>query len=450
MFNLQEIARVTKGTILRGSPDRRISSVHFDSRKLSKDSLFIALTGGRRDGHEFLQQAQASGARAALISKHGLEKELDGLDLILVQDTQAAFQALARWYRQKLTLPIIAITGSNGKTTTKDLLAHLLSQKYNVFSTYKNLNNELGLPLSILQIKPEHELAVLELGMNHAGEIDLLAGIAQPTISIITNVGDAHLGYFGSKEKIAEAKGELLAHSDPKQYILLNGDDPYVNQLVDIYPGRTYFFGLNPSNDIYASNLEAVEHGTRFYLHLNQQRISCYLPMFGQFNVVNALAGAFVAAQSGFSLAEIADGLRTATISEMRFQISSGPNESLIINDAYNASPTSMKAAIDTFANIYPERKKVLVLGDILELGEQEKELHQQIGHFLKNRDFILFTIGDRAKYIFQEAETIGQHCLSYQQVAEELQAYLTREFAILFKASRGMALEKIIQLIKA
>lgn len=447
MFTIEEIVKITGGILLQGDGQASVTSVHFNSRKLEENALFIALTGGGRDGHQFLQMAQKAGASAALVSKHvETDSELRDLHLILVQDTERAFQALAKAHRQRLSIPIIAITGSNGKTTTKDMTAHILAKKLHVFKTYKNLNNHLGLPLSLLQILPEHEVAVLELGMNHAGEIDLLASIAQPSTSVITNIGDAHIGHFGSKERIAEAKGELLPHTDPNKYVLLNGDDPYVTSIAAKYVGKRYYFSTKKEMDIYTSEMSSDENGTHFELHIDQQSVSCFIPTFGAYNVANCLPGAFIAYQFGFSLAEIAESLRDLSISDMRFQVLSGSNGSILINDAYNASPTSMKAAIETFADIYPERQKVLVLGDILELGEQADELHAQIGEYLKNKAFTLITIGEKAKHISEKAA--GKHCLSKEVAVEALQPYLNRNHAILFKASRGIKLEEIIHLL--
>lgn len=446
MYTVQEIAQITGGRLLAGNPDIRISSVHFDSRQLEEGGLFVALTGGARDGHDFLQDAKERGAACALISKANVDEDLAEMALILVENTEWAFQELARAYRKKLRMPIIAITGSNGKTTTKDMLAHLLARRFKVYKTYKNLNNHLGLPLSLLQIRAEHEAAVLELGMNHKGEIDFLASIAQPNIAVLTNVGDAHLGHFGSRASIAEAKAELFAHTDKDGYILLHGDDPLVRNLEEKFPGKSYFFGFSSTNHIFASQIETVAEGTKFVLHFQDEVHPFFIPTFGKHNVANCLPCIFIAKQLGLSFHEIKEALKTLSISEMRFQVINGPYGSMLVNDAYNASPTSMKASIDTFLEIYPERKKVLVLGDILELGEKERELHEEIGRYLQNKKVTLFTIGQLAKYI--SAKAGGTHFSSYEEVATALKSHLNEETAMLFKASRGMKLEEIIHLL--
>jgi UDP-N-acetylmuramoyl-tripeptide--D-alanyl-D-alanine ligase len=449
MFTINELVQITGGRLLQREVnqvdlDHKIFSFHFDSRKLEKDSLFIALTGGNRDGHNFLQDAVKNGAIAALISNEEVGTENGkGLHLILVKDTEVALQAIAATYRNDLTLPIIAITGSNGKTTTKDMVSHILSYKCNVYKTYGSFNNHLGLPLSLLQITEEHEAAVLELGMNHAGEIDFLANIAKPTISIITNVGDTHIEFLGSKENIAKAKGELLPHTDPNQYILLNQDDPLVCSQANRYPGKIYYFSTQSSADIYASNIQFVDQGTTFDLHIGEEAISCSIPMFGKHNVSNVLPGAFIAYQAGFSMKEISDSLRSLTISDMRFQVIPGPRESMFINDAYNASPLSMKAAIDTFTEVYPKRKKVVVLGDMFELGDEADVLHREVGFHLKDKGFSVITIGEKAEHISKQAN--GKHFSIKEEAVQELQQYLDKEHAILFKASRGMKFEEMI-----
>ena len=444
-FTVEQIVRMTDGQLLQGDPSSPISMVHFDSRKIEPQGLFIALTRGARDGHIFLHDALDKGAGAALISKpESQTQKIKDLSLILVRDTEKAFQHLAQAYRQQLEIPVIAVTGSNGKTTTKDMLAHLLAKKLNVFKTYKNLNNHLGLPLSLLQIKQKHEAAVLEMGMSHPGEIDFLAGMAKPTISIITNIGDAHIEYFGSQAKIAEAKGELLTHTDPDQFVLLNQDDPFVMNLTRKYSGRIISYSIRRQADVYATEIKYTEQGTIFKLHIGNESVSCLLPMFGRHNVSNLLPGAFIAHHFGCTLEEIKEQLLSLKISDMRFQIIPGPGGSILINDAYNASPTSMKAAIDTFSQIYPQRKKVVVLGDMFELGEEAERLHAEIGYHLQKLNMTVLTIGRQAAVIADVAG--GMHAENKREVIEHLEPYLNDAYAILFKASRGMALEEVIR----
>lgn len=448
MFTIEELIEITGGKLLQGQIDASISSFHFDSRMIEEKSLFIALTEGVRDGHDFIQAAIENGAIGALISHQEFmkEKEISGVSLILVEDTEVALQRIASVYRRQLDIPIIAITGSNGKTTTKDITAHILSYKLHVFKTYKNFNNQLGLPLSLLQISEKHEVAVLELGMNHAGEIDFLARLAKPTISVITNIGDSHIEFFGSRENIAKAKGELLPHTDPSSYILLNQDDKLALSQAKKYAGEVYTFSTKSVATVYATEIQSIEQGTSFNLHLGNNSIACFIPMFGHHNVSNLLPAVFIAYELGFTLNEIADSLLSLTISDMRFQILPGPGKSILINDAYNASPTSINAACETFLTIYPKRKKVIVLGDILELGEVANTLHTEVGLSLKEKECILITVGDKAALISKEAG--GKHFATREEAAQELTQYLNQEYAILFKASRGMEFEELIKMI--
>lgn len=447
MFTVKELIEITGGNLIQGQIDDSISSFHFDSRMIEKKSLFIALTEGVRDGHDFIQAAINKGAIAVLISHQKFKKEeVSGVSIILVEDTKVAFVSISSAYRKQLDLPFIAITGSNGKTTTKDITAHILSYKLNVFKTYKSYNGQLGLPLSLLQITKENEVAVLELGMNHAGEIDFLARLVKPTISIITNIGDSHIEFLGSRENIAKAKGELLPHTDPSKYILLNQDDELVLSQAHRYTGKVFTFSTQSTADVYATTIQSLDQGTSFTLHLGNSSVSCFIPMFGHHNVSNLLPGAFIAYELGFTLQEIADSLLSLTISDMRFQIIPGPNGSMLINDAYNASPTSIKAACETFLHIYPHRKKVIVLGDVLELGEKADTLHLEVGLSLKGKDAILITVGEKAELISKEAG--GKHFATKAEAVEELAQYLNQDYALLFKASRGMQFEEIIEVI--
>lgn len=448
MFTLNQLIHITNGKLLQGDLNVHIPSFHFNSKKIQKDACFIALTKGVRDGHEFLQDALEKGAQAAIISNSSIALDsLGQLALILVPDTEQALQQIALAYRQQLHLPMIAITGSNGKTTTKDMVAHLLETRKKVYKTQGNLNNHLGAPLSLLQIEESHEAAVLELGMNHAGEIDLLAGIVKPTISVITNIGDAHLEFFGSKHAIAKAKGEILPHTDPSSYVLLNKDDPFVCSQADRYPGIIYYYSVKEHADVFATDLLFTDKGTSFRLHIGDQSTSCFMPMYGEHNVSNVLPAAFIAYQFGFTLEQIASAMLSLAISAMRFQIIDGPKQSLLINDAYNASPTSMRASIHTFRQIYPNRKKVVVLGDIYELGDESKTLHQSVGKYIqdlkKKQELVVVTIGEHSQWISKECE--GTHFSTKEEAIKALQPYLSKEYALLFKASRGMMLEDVI-----
>ncbi|MBP1930522.1 UDP-N-acetylmuramoyl-tripeptide--D-alanyl-D-alanine ligase [Ammoniphilus resinae] len=448
MLTLAEICQATGGRLVAGQPSLKIDTFHFDTRMLSSQSMFIALTGGARDGHDFLQTAKENGAIAALISDITQIPQQEGMAYVVVEDTAMGFANIAKFYRSKLQIPIIAVTGSNGKTTTKDMIAHILESKKKTFKTYKNYNNHLGVPLSLLQIGPDHEIAVLEMGMNHAGEIDFLASIAKPDISVIVNVTDAHIEYLGSKENIAKAKGELLPHTSPNGFAILNGDNPYVVNLRDLYPGKAYFFRTGESADIYASEIQTTDRGTLYKVHIGKSSFTCTIPMFGLHNVSNTLPGIFIANQLGYNSEEIANSLTTLTISPMRFELVKHSGQTVMINDAYNASPTSMKSSITTFSGILPHLRKVLVLGDMFELGEQSIDFHRGVGEHintLSNSFQMVVTVGDHSRYISELVGVPARHFEKKEQAAEFLQQFLTPEYALLFKGSRGMKLEEIV-----
>ncbi|WP_126427748.1 UDP-N-acetylmuramoyl-tripeptide--D-alanyl-D-alanine ligase [Brevibacillus marinus] len=448
--SLGQVAVLAEGLLLNGSPDRPVTSVHFDSRQLEAGGLFVAVRS-ERDGHDFLPSAVAKGAAAAIISDEAkIPPDLPrDFGLILVNDTVRAFEKWAGKYRNQLTLPIIAVTGSNGKTTTKDITAHLLSQAMSVYKTYKSFNNHLGVPYSLLQIDECHQAAVLELGMNHAGEIDRLASLVRPRISIITNIGDAHLEFFGSRRKIALAKGELLPHTARDGLVLLNGDSPYLQQITHLYPGKTLFYSVERPADLWAEEIATSERGTSFIVRFaSGEAFPVALPLFGKHNVANSLPAIAVAREMGMEPAAIAQALATLKISAMRFEVSTAASGAVVINDAYNASPASMEAAIETFAQILPGRKKVLVLGEMLELGKESARLHAEVGTFAnqyRERFALLVTIGEAARPLHDAYQGEKRHVPDKAAAAALLAAHNDGEHAILFKASRGICLETLV-----
>lgn len=469
MFTIGEIAQRCGGQLIQGTENTTIHWIHFDSRQMKPDGLFVALTDGQRDGHFFLQSARENGAAAALISdaSYAGREETAGLALVLVPNTLAAFQDLAKAWREQLGIPVIAVTGSNGKTTTKDMIAHLLDSKYTVFKTYKNYNNHIGVPLSLLQIDHKHQAAVLEMGMNHYGEIDLVASLAKPDIGIITNVNDAHMQFFGSRDNIARAKGELLDHVSPDGYVLLNADDPYVTALRSRFPGKVIFYGVNGEGrestrianpDMVADKVEVTETGSKFRVFSPSRDLSFWIemPLCGTHNVSNLLPGIWIALEWGCSPQEIADAAKTLSISPMRFEIIRGMNGAVLINDAYNASPASMKQAALTFSGMFSDRDKLLVLGDMFELGEQSESLHREVGAYLNilfpaaGTRPMLVTIGNLSAVISDEYAGEKRHFTEKEEAAAWLKEQISSSScALLFKASRGMKLEDVVEKLK-
>jgi len=443
MLTINEIIKATNAVLHQGKNETIIASVHFDSRKIQSNALFVALDGGKSNGHDYIKQAIQQGATALLVSKNVQVNE--SVAVIEVPDTEKALQQIAAYYRTTIKAPIIAITGSNGKTTTKDMIAHVLSHRLEVHKTEGNLNNHLGMPLTLLQTKPEHDVVILEMGMNHAGEIDLLGSIAKPNMSVITNIGDAHIEHLGSRENIAHAKGELLPHTDENGCVFLNAEMDFLPLLQQKYKGETVLYGKNGSLSL--TSFEPTEEGTSFKVEGETESFS--IPVFGYHNLVNALAAMSIAYQLNFSTSEVKEALANLKISSMRFELQKGKNDSLIINDAYNASPTSMKASIETFLYLFPKRKKVLILGDMFELGEDSKIMHQEVGELLVKHqeeiDYVL-TIGKDAVYLSNALTKNKKHVETKEEAIATLQTFLTKEYALLFKASRGMKLEELIR----
>lgn len=454
-ISLQQLATMAQGLLLRGNPVHMIQSAHFDTRQLEANSLFIAIQGEARDGHDFIQQAIESGATAALISdQRKIQADLpQDFGLILVNDTLRGFQKLAQAYRNTYSIPFIAVTGSNGKTTTKDIMAHVLGSKVPLYKTYKNFNNHLGVPYSLLQLDQSHQAAVLELGMNHAGEIDLLASLVKPAYSVITNIGDAHIEFFHTREKIALAKAELLPHTDPARLVLLNGDNEYLRMVAHLYPGKTWFYSVTGPADIWAEQIVSGDTGTNFVVKLaSGVTFDAYIPLFGTYNVSNCLPAIAIALEFGLAIEEIQEALATVAVSGMRFELVPSAFGTILVNDAYNASPFSMKAAIETFATLFPDRKKVLVLGDIFELGSDSAALHTSVGEYINrfaDAFELLVTVGENSRQIHEAYAGNKRHFAAKEEAVPLLAQYQTKEYAMLFKASRGMKLETLLEALK-
>ncbi|QRG69562.1 UDP-N-acetylmuramoyl-tripeptide--D-alanyl-D-alanine ligase [Brevibacillus choshinensis] len=448
---LEHAAIKAEGLMRAGDPGLQITAVHFDTRQLAEGSLFIALTGVARDGHDFLLQAAEQGAVAAVISdEHKVPQGLpQGFGLILVNDTVRAFQKLAAGYRREQSIPHIAVTGSIGKTTVKDIIAHVLESHFPVYKTYKNLNNHLGVPYSLLQIEEQHKAAVLELGMNHAGEIDLIASLAKPEISVITYIGDSHMEYFGSREKIALAKAELLPHTSPDGLVLLNGDSEYLRMIAHLYPGKVAYYSVEGPADIWAEEIRSDEDGMHFTVcFATGERFAAFLPLYGVHSVLNALPAIAIAKRHGMSDTQIADALATVKLSAMRFEQVNSTHGALYISDAYNASPTSMEAAIGTFADLFPARQKVLVLADMFELGPDSDQMHAQVGAYadaLRDRFSMLVTVGESSRHISDAYTGNKLHVATKEEAVAALLPLRDANHAFLFKASRGMELWTVI-----
>jgi UDP-N-acetylmuramoyl-tripeptide--D-alanyl-D-alanine ligase len=452
--SLGEIAQMIGASIPEGASNIRVHGVSKDTRININDTLYIPLIGENFDGHAFVANAFKQGAAASLWQKDRPNPPQD-VPLIYVDDTLAALQMLATVYRQQLKVRVIGITGSNGKTTTKDLVASVLSTKYKVHKTQGNYNNHFGLPLTLLELDEDTDIAVVEMGMSGRGEIELLSNIALPDIAIITMIGDAHMMQLGSRIEIARAKMEILSGLSADGVFIYNGDESLIEQVkTEIRLSdniRSIRFGVHKYNEYYTDHIRLGEEGTFFTVNDNPDPLY-YIPLLGQHNATNALSAIAVAKVLGVSEEQIVDGLSSLQMTSMRIEKMTAASGLTFLNDAYNASPAAMIVALELLESLTGYENKYVVLGDMLELGEQEDEFHRQIGAKL-NPDLIqgVFAYGPLAKLYVEEAckHFPAGRAHWYEdkvELAKQLAAQASSNDVVLVKGSRGMRLEQVIQ----
>lgn len=446
-FTVEQICHAAGAAVLQHA-GAKFTGISTDSRTIKTGNLFVALSGENFDGHQFICQAVQNGAAGLLVSRN--QSEMPGnISILHVPDTLKAYQAIAAWHRSQFSIPLVAVTGSNGKTTTKEFIAAVLSSRFSVLKTQANYNNEIGLPLTLLQLNGKHEAAVVEMGMRGLGEIHELALIASPTIGVVTNVGETHMELLGSLENIAAAKAELIEAIPKDGLVVLNADNAHVRGMKDKTSARAVFFGIEQPCQVRAENIRTGDGVTVFDCRAGQADFTAEIPAVGRHNVYNALAAIAVALELGLRTAEITAGLKLFIPGAMRLSMEK-MGDYRIINDAYNASPMSMAAAIETLKEVAPGRR-IAVLGDMLELGPVAVEAHCLIGRKLAESGVdIVVTVGPLAAHIAQSARRLGiaeaRVCDSHQQAAQYLQAVLKPEDTILLKGSRGMKMEKILE----
>ncbi|PWU67540.1 UDP-N-acetylmuramoyl-tripeptide--D-alanyl-D-alanine ligase [Gracilibacillus dipsosauri] len=450
---LEQVARMAEAELSHDKwKDVQIEGVSIDTRSIQQGQLFIPLPGSNVDGHKFVRQAFEKGARATFWKK-GVDGAPEDIPLIFVDDPLIAMQQLARSYRDQTGVRIVGVTGSNGKTSTKDMIAEVLSSTFSVQKTKGNFNSQLGLPLSIFELEKDTEVMVLEMGMSDVGQIEILSKIAKPDIAVITNIGESHLEYLGSREKIADAKFEITTGLKNDGAFIYDGDEPLLQQKISssTFSFQTISFGETDTSDLFPLSIELKDNGTEFTVNTIPQT-PLFLPVLGMHNVKNALASIAVGQFMGINEEKMKRALAKVTLTSMRMEAHQGKNDCLIINDAYNASPTSMKAAVSLVDSLEKYHKKVLVLGDMLELGKAEKEFHQEVGSFISNLtiDYV-FTYGRLGQFIAsavkEKSEEIKTRAFDDKQdLKESLLPLLDRDTVVLFKASRGMKLEEIVE----
>ncbi|PKM79399.1 MAG: UDP-N-acetylmuramoyl-tripeptide--D-alanyl-D-alanine ligase [Firmicutes bacterium HGW-Firmicutes-13] len=454
-LNFEEIIKTTGGELLQGSTAVPITGFSIDTRTLNEGEVFVALKGEQTDGHEYVLKALEKGASGALVShlNEGEDLPLDKV-IIRVEDPLKALQQAAKYYREKFPVRVIGVTGSSGKTTTKDLIAGILSTRFNILKTEGNLNNHLGLPLMLFKLKRKHQMAVLEMGMSGRGEIRLLADLSHPEIGVITNIGEAHFELLGSVEAIAEAKGELLEVMNSKGTAILNGDDYRLRRMANKFKGQVIFYGLGKEVDCRGFDLVLEGRSTSFKVLIGNRKEEFTVPFPGEHNVYNALAAISCGLHVGLTAQEIRRGLADFKLSGMRMEIFETPGKVTVINDAYNANLSSTRASLKTLALMGRGSRLTAVLGDMLELGSIAEESHREIGRYAASLGINnLLAVGELMKFAVEEAQTAGLssfwHFARQNELKEKLREILQPGDYVLVKGSRGMKMENIVEYLK-
>jgi len=423
-----------------------------DSRTVRPGELFFAVRGERLDGHDFIDQALVRGAVAAVVRRDHLARYPIRAQLVAVEDTLVALQTLATAVRRMWARPLIAVTGSVGKTTTKDAIAHVLASRFRVLKSEGNFNNHFGLPLMLLKLEPEHDVAAIELGMSHAGEIAALAKIAQPEIGVVTCVAAVHLEFFNSVSDIARAKYELITSLPATGIAVLNADDEYVCQFGRDFKGKVVTFGMNPSADVRAENIEQRGSlGSGFDVIVGGYREKATLPLVGNHNISNALASVAVGIERGLTPSEAVGALRTLAPSDKRGQVVQLDNIT-IINDCYNSNPKALKAMVDALVAM-PAKRRIVVAGEMLELGPSAADLHRQAGeHIAGQKIDVLLGVRGLAQEIVAAAQSrVRADFVATPEQAGEWLAHEARDGdVVLLKASRGVKLERALETWKS
>ena len=453
-MKVREILEITKGQLIIGNENLECEKFSKDTRTIQKGDIYIGIKGETFDGSQFWKQALDNGAEAVIIenveaSQEEMEK-YSNKTIIKVQNTLEALYEIAKYKRNQYNIPVIAVTGSVGKTSTKDVIASVVNTKYKTLKTEGNNNNNIGLPLTILKLK-DHEAMVIEMGMNHFGEISLLTNIARPTLAVITNIGTSHIGNLGSRENILKAKLEILEGMDIPKIIVNNDNDLLHNwaeenkQNIEIHT-----FGIENKSDLNAENIKLKEDGNEFEAVSKNEKIDINIPVGGTHFVYNGLCATKVGQILGIPNEKIQQGIAQFELTKKRMDIRKLENGAILINDAYNASYESIKPSLEFLEN-YTGTRKIAVLGDIFELGEFSEELHRKVGQEVAQKNIdILICRGNDAKYIIEEVgknpkiQTYFMH--NNEEIVEKLSQELRLGDVILVKASNGMKFFEICQ----
>lgn len=450
-LTLEHVAQACGGQYFGSDEDRckEVKDITTDSRKAGAGSLFVAIVGERVDAHKFIPAVYEQGALCVLCEK---APEQAAGAYILVDSTLQAVKDIAEFYRQQLDIKVVGITGSVGKTSTKEMIASVLSEKYRVLKTLGNFNNELGVPLTIFRIREEDEVAVLEMGINHFGEMHRLAKMARPDLCVITNIGQCHLEFLGDRDGVLRAKSEIFDFIAPDGKIILNGDDDKLSTLTSVKGITPRFFGIETEREIRAEQIESMGlKGVKCRIFVGEESFEVTIPIPGYHMVLNALAGTAVGISLGMTLEEIKRGIEKLQSLAGRFHILEADGVT-VVDDCYNANPVSMKASLGVLEQALGRR--VAILGDMGELGDREKELHEEVGRYAGGLDIQLcICVGTLSRYLAEAMKSTGspveiQVFDTLEEALEKIPGLIRRGDSVLVKASHFMHFEKIVDVL--
>lgn len=456
-IKVKDILKICNGKLLYGNENIICEDFSKDTRTINKNDTYIGIKGEKFNGSLFYEEALEKGANVCILQDVEIDinkiKKYENIAIIEVKDTIKALQQIASYKRSLYNIPVIAITGSVGKTSTKDIIASVMSEKYDVLKTEGNLNNHIGLPLTILKLK-EHNALVVEMGMSALGEIRTLTNIAKPTKCVITNIGTSHIGELGSRENILKAKLEILEGMKENGTLIINNDNDLLhkwNEKNNTYKVKTY--GIENKSDIIAQNIELYENESKYLVDINNNKYNVEVLIGGKHFIYNSLCAMCVGIEIGIEIEKIIDGIAKFELTKNRMDVQKNSNNVTIINGTYNASYDSMKSSLEYLKNL--KGRKIAVLGDMLELGEYSKKLHEDVGIEAKNNNVdILIVCGKEAKNISQKAIEIGikkENVFEYdykQDVISKLKEIMKNGDNILVKASHSMKFDEIVNAI--
>lgn len=452
-IDTKKIKEICNGELLTKNIENKINNFIIDSRFITEGDCFVAIKGENSNGNQFLEMALEKGASVCLVDEKPDTKVLEKYNcrtIIKVDNTVKALQEIAKYKRSLYDIPVVAVTGSVGKTSTKDIIANVLSKKYNVLKTEGNFNNHLGLPLTLLKLR-DHTAVVVEMGMNHFREISVLTDIARPTIAVITNIGTSHIGNLGSRQNILKAKLEILEGLQEGGKVIINNDNDLLNNWAQTVDRRNVFmYGIENKSDFSPYNIQENNNGTIYEINIKDKEYIVKVPVMGRHFIYNSLCAISVASALNIEPEKIIQGIENFKLTAKRMDFRNLGNGAIVLADYYNASYDSMKSALEVVRD-YKSKRKIAVLGDMLELGEYSEKLHKDVGtEVYNNKIDILITVGKLAKYIAKKAKELGTkeiyECVNNAEAANILKQKIKEGDLILLKASNGMNFGEILE----